>query len=132
MKNESDTQMLIQRAKRDQVYSTSEANAFAFGDDVAEVFDDMISRSVPGYLEIQLLMNSLVGRACSPGDTVYDLGCSTGTTLALIAKRFPQLNLNLVGIDSSRPMLERAEKSSNSSVSLQSFTSSQETLHETR
>src|SRR5690606_24781873 len=42
---------------------------------------------------------------------VYDLGCSTGTTLQLIAEHLKKNNRelpDLVGIDTSAPMIEKA------------------------
>ncbi len=101
---------LLDTARRDRIYTLAEARSFAFGDEVAEVFDDMISRSVPCYLESQLLISSLASQYYKPGTTVYDLGCSTGTSVALVAKRLRELSPQIVGVDSSGPMLQKAEK----------------------
>lgn len=100
---------LLQTAQRDRIYTMQEASAFAFGEQVAEVFDDMISRSVPYYLDLQLLAVSSAVRFYTEGSAIYDLGCSTGTTLALIAKRFPE-STPLFGVDSSKPMLDKAQE----------------------
>ena len=43
------------------------------------------------------------------GSKVYDLGCSTGTTLIELSKNCNK-TLNLIGIDNSEAMLERASK----------------------
>jgi tRNA (cmo5U34)-methyltransferase len=102
-------QTLLQATRQDRIYTTLEASAFAFGDSVAAVFDDMISRSVPYYLDLQLLSSSCAVKFYQPGTKIYDLGCSTATTLALIAKRLPSVK-DLIGIDSSIPMLEKAEE----------------------
>jgi tRNA (cmo5U34)-methyltransferase len=101
---------LLDTARKDRIYTLSDARSFAFGDEVASVFDDMISRSVPCYLESQILISSLASKYYKPGTTIYDLGCSTGTSLALIAKRLHSLSPSLVGVDSSGPMLHKAEE----------------------
>lgn len=44
-----------------------------------------------------------------PGDTVLDLGCGPATQLCLVAQLNP--DVNFVGLDLSRPMLELADKS---------------------
>jgi len=52
---------------------------FEFSAEVAEVFDDMIIRSVPFYLEQQDMFKEIAKRFFIPGTNVYDLGCSTAT-----------------------------------------------------
>ena len=81
---------------------------FSFNAEVAEVFDDMVTRSVPLYRENQLLSVDLLSRLLKHGDTVYDLGCSTGAALLQIGSHLKHLDLNLVGIDTSAPMVEKA------------------------
>ncbi len=81
---------------------------FKFGKQVVSVFDDMVSRSVPFYYEIQRMITELSLDFAVEGTNVYDLGCSTGTTL---------LNLNtvlsdkikFVGIDDSKEMLAKCQ-----------------------
>jgi tRNA (cmo5U34)-methyltransferase len=79
---------------------------FAFNDEVAAVFDDMVGRSVPLYHEIQRMLAELAAAFATEHSNIYDLGCSTGTTLALIQEALP-LRANLIGIDNSAEMLER-------------------------
>src|SRR5262245_38240452 len=62
---------------------------FTFNEEVAGVFDDMVSRSVPQYGEIQRMLAELTAYFATPGSNIYDLGCSTGTTLALVDKALP-------------------------------------------
>ena len=81
---------------------------FTFNAEVAEVFDDMVTRSVPLYRENQHLSVELLGRLLKKNDLVYDMGCSTGTALHLIATHLKPLDLNLVGLDASAPMVEKA------------------------
>lgn len=102
-------QHLLELARRDRIYATAESYSFAFGSEVAEVFDDMISRSVPYYLDLQLLSVSTAVKFYQENTALYDLGCATGTTLSLIAKRLPAAS-PLVGVDSSESMLEQANE----------------------
>jgi tRNA (cmo5U34)-methyltransferase len=82
---------------------------FKFGADVAQVFDDMLSRSVPFYGEIQRMVSELAQDIVVPGTRVYDLGCSTGTTLLLLDRVLPK-DVTFVGIDDSQDMLAKCEQ----------------------
>ena len=68
---------------KDQVFAENIENAtdFKFGKKVATVFDDMVNRSVPFYQEIQRMVSEIAADHAQPGTDVYDLGCSTGTTM---------------------------------------------------
>src|SRR5678815_1790892 len=77
---------------------------FKFGANVVSVFDDMVTRSVPFYLEIQRMMTEIATDFAAPGTNVYDLGCSTGTTLINLDKVLPA-DVQFVGIDDSKEML---------------------------
>ena len=82
---------------------------FTFGEKVASVFDDMLHRSVPFYDEVQRMIGELASDFAAEGTTIYDLGCSTGTTLLnLDAKVGPRVKF--VGIDNSEEMLNRCRK----------------------
>ena len=81
---------------------------FSFNAEVAEVFDDMVTRSVPLYRENQQMMVELLSRNLSGEERVYDLGCSTGAALVQIGTALKALNLRLVGLDDSLPMVEKA------------------------
>jgi len=82
---------------------------FAFDKTVANVFDDMVSRSVPFYAEIQRMLAELTAHFATKGSNIYDLGCSTGTTLALLHESLP-VNAQLCGIDNSAEMLQRCRE----------------------
>ncbi len=84
---------------------------FEFDESVARVFEDMLTRSVPYYKECQRLVLALTARFVQKGSNVYDLGCSTGTLMKLLAKSLPQTrDVALVGVDNSAPMLARARR----------------------
>jgi len=95
---------------RDRLFRAPVAKAadFEFNQEVAEVFDDMLVRSIPMYLEQEEMVRELAVRFWSPGTTIYDLGCSTATTLCKIGRVTPK-PCRLVGFDNSRAMLDQAQ-----------------------
>lgn len=80
---------------------------FAFGRQTVEVFDDMVLRSVPFYAEVQRMTGEMAADFAVSGTRLYDLGCSTGTTL-LTLDPLVAPGVEFVGIDASTEMLERA------------------------
>ena len=96
---------------KDQIFAGSAARAsdFEFNREVAEVFDDMLARSVPYYHEQQALIQQIAKTFYVPGTRVYDLGCSTGVTLINLARTLGP-ETQLVGYDYSQPMLDKAQQ----------------------
>ena len=80
------------------------ASDFKFDGRTASVFDDMLGRSVPFYDEIQRMTCELAADFAVPGTSLYDLGCSTGTTLAAL-EPYVDPSVRFVGVDSSPEML---------------------------
>jgi tRNA (cmo5U34)-methyltransferase len=83
---------------------------FTFDEKVARVFDNMVSRSVPFYHEIQRIQSDLIMDFLPEESAILcDLGCSTGTTLEHIVKhqRCPA-TARFIGYDNSEPMLDKA------------------------
>lgn len=94
---------------KDQVFrDEKKPEDFKFGAQVVSVFDDMVTRSVPFYLEIQRMITEIGRDFATPGSNVYDLGCSTGTTLINLDKVLPA-DVNFVGIDDSQEMLNKCK-----------------------
>jgi tRNA (cmo5U34)-methyltransferase len=91
---------------RDQVFAQPHDRIadFKFGADVANVFDDMLLRSVPFYAETQRMIGELAVDFAVEGTNVYDLGCSTGTTMIEL-DRLLAPGVNFVGVDNSEDML---------------------------
>jgi tRNA (cmo5U34)-methyltransferase len=95
--------------ERDNLFAKPRTGSkdFQFNADTAKVFDDMVSRSVPFYAEIQRMVGELVADFAQPGTSLYDLGCATGTTfLALDGMVDPRVQF--IGVDNSDDMLEKA------------------------
>ncbi len=85
-------------------------NDFKFDATVAGVFDDMVSRSVPFYGEIQRMCAELTGDFATENSNVYDIGCSTATGLVAYDRAIPAKQVTLIGLDNSEEMLKKAEK----------------------
>ncbi|MBT4162509.1 MAG: carboxy-S-adenosyl-L-methionine synthase CmoA [Gammaproteobacteria bacterium] len=94
--------------QKDKVYAApmSTIEAFRFDAAVADVFQDMIERSVPGYGLILQLIGSLAERYGRSQTNVYDLGCSLGASTLQLRKHVPP-NCQVIGVDSSEAMVER-------------------------
>lgn len=94
---------------RDQIFTSTAARGsdFEFSAEVAAVFDDMLVRSVPFYTEQHALIQEAAQKFYVPGTLVYDLGCSTGTTLIRLATALGR-PAKLIGYDNSQPMLDKA------------------------
>src|SRR5215471_4351697 len=96
--------------KDDLFQSTaSRASDFKFDAQVARVFDDMLVRSVPFYCEQQYMITEIGRKLWCAGTDVYDLGCSTATTLINFCSAIAG-PARFVGYDNSEPMLERARQ----------------------
>ncbi|MDR1910815.1 MAG: carboxy-S-adenosyl-L-methionine synthase CmoA [Helicobacteraceae bacterium] len=94
----------------DDRFKNPREKQFEFDGATAAVFDDMLVRSVPKYLESLDLCADLISRWVSSGKIV-DLGCSTATLLLKLYKR--NHNLTLIGADSSEAMIVKAKEKAN-------------------
>ena len=112
------------RGKNDHIYEYSGPTPFKFDEEVVSVFDDMVSRSVPLYCEVIDLAIYWVQRYYTPGTKIYDLGCSTGTTIDVLARFFAQcahfehsnlcnedtVRCHFVGVDNSPAMIQSCKQ----------------------
>lgn len=95
---------------RDQVFADKRPPGdFSFNPQVAQVFDDMVSRSVPFYGEMQRMTTEIAAQFGREGTKLYDLGCATGTTLAVLDPLLAP-GIGFVGIDNSQSMLDQAHE----------------------
>lgn len=99
---------------KDKIFSKKqqEIKKFKFNAQVAEVFDDMLSRSIPFYDEIHKITKDIIDRTFVDGGLIYDLGCSTGTTITLIDKHLKKQkkSARFIGIDNSKSMIEKSQE----------------------
>ncbi|MCF6330807.1 MAG: carboxy-S-adenosyl-L-methionine synthase CmoA [Sulfurimonas sp.] len=93
----------------DKVFAKPIKKQFEFDEEVAAVFDDMLSRSIPFYEQSQDITKYFALKALQNGGIIYDLGCSTATLLINV-KRELKSDAKLVGLDNSEAMLNQARK----------------------
>jgi len=102
---------VLKRCKNmDKLFKTNKnmSGQFQFDKKTANVFDDMLHRSVPFYAETQKMIVELAKTFVQNKSNVYDLGCSTGNTLSGLAKSIKSKNIKFIGMDYSDAMLKKA------------------------
>jgi len=92
----------------DRIYAeqVENINGFRFDAVVADVFENMITRSVPGYGLMLDLIGVLTDRFAQPNTQCYDLGCSLGAATLKLRQHLPA-SCHLIGVDTSAAMVER-------------------------
>ncbi|WP_281558253.1 carboxy-S-adenosyl-L-methionine synthase CmoA [Thalassomonas sp. RHCl1] len=101
----------MQKSATDLIYSNphSQVKDFTFDAQVAEVFPDMISRSVPGYNTIIDTIGRLSQRYVTDKSNVYDLGCSLGAATLAMRRAITAEGCQIIGVDNSPAMVERCK-----------------------
>lgn len=94
---------------KDKIYTTSKdaGKPFRFNQAVAEVFPDMLQRSIPGYAASIEAIESLAARYVTAGSTCYDLGCSLGAATLAMRAGINASGCKIVAIDNASAMVER-------------------------
>ncbi|MBE9525516.1 MAG: carboxy-S-adenosyl-L-methionine synthase CmoA [Proteobacteria bacterium] len=96
---------------------------FNFDEKVANVFPDMINRSVPGYASIVAMTGILSAEFYQPGSRCYDLGCSLGASALSMSQSIEDDSKQIIAVDNSPEMLKKAqqllEKSDNQSHAIE-------------
>ncbi|MDH3221615.1 MAG: carboxy-S-adenosyl-L-methionine synthase CmoA [Gammaproteobacteria bacterium] len=97
---------------RDRVFSKplSDVRAFEFNETVANVFHDMISRSVPGYSLLLRMIGLYADIFAQPGSLVFDLGCSLGEASLVIADQTRNIDCQVVAVDNSQAMIDKCRQ----------------------
>jgi tRNA (cmo5U34)-methyltransferase len=80
--------------------------AFRFDQSVADVFQDMIERSVPGYGVVLQLIGVLAEKYGQQDTRAYDLGCSLGASTLQLRRHLPD-GCHVIGVDNSEAMVSR-------------------------
>jgi len=98
-----------QTMSKDKLFShqTSHPGSFEFNDDVAEVFPDMLARSIPGYGQTITAIGALAARYVQRSTRCYDLGCSLGAATLAMREQITVDDCEIVAIDSSAAMVKR-------------------------
>ncbi|MDA1369154.1 MAG: carboxy-S-adenosyl-L-methionine synthase CmoA [Proteobacteria bacterium] len=97
--------------RRDQLFAQKQLPGdFVFDENVAEVFEDMINRSVPGYSTIIAMIGVLAERHYQQDSVLYDLGCSLGGATFAMAHALSNANCSIVAVDNSTAMIETMQR----------------------
>ncbi|WP_133470487.1 carboxy-S-adenosyl-L-methionine synthase CmoA [Paraglaciecola marina] len=95
---------------KDAIYSQpQQVAAFRFDQSVAEVFPDMIQRSVPGYNTIVDTIGQISAQYAQADSSIYDLGCSLGAASLSASKYIQGENCKIIAVDNSEAMAKRCE-----------------------
>lgn len=96
---------------RDRLYASAQAQIteFAFDEQVATVFPDMIQRSVPGYGMIINALKLLAERYAQPDSQLYDLGCSLGAATLALRHGITHTGCRIIAVDNAAAMVERCQ-----------------------
>ncbi len=99
-------------SNKDNLFATplNQVSDFRFDEAVADVFPDMISRSVPGYQTIINTIGQLASQHVKPQSMVYDLGCSLGAASLSVSRSCPARHCTIAAVDSSLAMVERCKR----------------------
>ena len=108
-----------------------ENGPFVFDTQVAEVFNDMIQRSVPGYGFLLDVITILAQNYGQPNSQCYDLGCSLGTTTLRLRQNLPA-SCHVIGIDNSAAMVSRCEHNMASNNSQASYEIRQQNIQDAK
>ena len=97
------------KKKKDSIYAEKQQSVtgFRFNSETAEVFEDMIERSVPGYRTTISMIGLLAERYSKADSFCYDLGCSLGAATLAMRKNIKQPGCSIIAVDNSEPMIEK-------------------------
>lgn len=88
--------------------------SFQFDASVVAVFPDMIQRSVPGYQTILTGIGELTQLHAQAHSRLYDLGCSLGAASLTMRRAIQEKEwhdgVEIIGIDNSEAMINRAQE----------------------
>ncbi|GAB2705273.1 carboxy-S-adenosyl-L-methionine synthase CmoA [Aliiglaciecola sp. 3_MG-2023] len=95
--------------QKDAIYSQpkSKVNDFCFDEAVAQVFPDMIQRSVPGYSTIIDNIGLIANRFAQQDTNLYDLGCSLGAASLAMRRSVKQTGCQIIAVDNSQAMVDK-------------------------
>lgn len=98
--------------QKDSLYSDllGKVSDFSFDESVAQVFPDMIQRSVPGYGAIISMIGLLAGRYAAEDSHCYDLGCSLGAVTLSMCRQIKQPGCKIIAVDNSEAMVTHCKE----------------------
>ena len=82
-------------------------SSFSFNQEVAEVFPDMLERSIPGYRTTINSIRFLASKYSKKGTNCYDLGCSLGASSIALGEGAAHNNCRIMAVDKSSSMTKK-------------------------
>ena len=97
--------------KKDNLFKDGNFNdlPFSFNEEVTEVFEDMIDRSVPGYESSLRLIKDLSEHYFQSDTNCYDLGCSLGASSLSLLEGIGKRKGQVIAIDNSSAMISESK-----------------------
>ena len=98
--------------KKDTVFNNpiSSIVDFKFDEKVANVFEDMLHRSIPGYATIISTTGMLTKLYAKPNSNFYDLGSSLGASSLSMQQNITHPNCKIIAVDNSETMIKRSRE----------------------
>ena len=98
-----------QKMSKDEIFkdTDAEAGSFEFNKTVADVFPDMLRRSIPGYDASIDAIGALAARYVQPGTRCYDLGCSLGAATIAMRRNISVPDCEIHAVDLAPAMVQR-------------------------
>ncbi|MEJ2054348.1 MAG: carboxy-S-adenosyl-L-methionine synthase CmoA [Calditrichaceae bacterium] len=98
--------------KKDRIYRNRQdaLSDFAFDENVAGVFSDMIHRSLPGYDLVISMIKVISGYYREKNRNYYDLGCSLGASTISMGYGLDSEKCKIIAVDNSQAMISRCNK----------------------
>jgi len=95
----------------DRLFATPiDITSFKFDHNVAEVFPDMLKRSIPGYTQILNAISQFAEHYVSDNSNCYDLGCSLGAASLAMSSGIKAHNNKIIAVDNSQAMLNKCQQ----------------------
>ncbi len=96
---------------RDNIFTKeNDLVGFTFDAQVADVFDDMVKRSVPGYQSMIEMISLSIKTYGQNNTNYYDLGASTGATSIALGINNPHSNNQIIALDNSPDMVKKFQQ----------------------
>lgn len=97
----------------DEIYKAKEAEAgsFEFSESVADVFPDMLKRSIPGYDASIQAIGTLAAQYVKPDSHCFDLGCSLGAATVAMHRNISHENCRIIAVDTAPAMIAKCRSS---------------------
>ena len=97
---------------KDEIYLSEPVGTapFEFNAAVADVFPDMLQRSIPGYVATIEAIGQLASRYVTANTRCYDLGCSLAAATLAMCRNVTEEGCRIIAVDNSTAMVERCRR----------------------